>query len=159
MEKSFNFSFCFYVIRHAISRYCLIWSYICNKVCDAKRHDKMWKLKCSFPDVDPSIAFLLHSYLVSTVPRLVSWHCGMLGVRGAYAAASEMAAAVSRVCPQVQPPHNNTPSSLCVKLPRNFGGAWPEQSKVVAIVWGLSKVFWLNSLGKSKGADPRSRSP
>ena len=34
-------------------------------------------------------------------------------VRGAYATALEMAAAVSQACPQVQPPHDHTPSFLC----------------------------------------------
>ena len=34
--------------------------------------------------------------------------CGIDAVRGVYATASEMAVAVSRVCLQVQPPHNHT---------------------------------------------------
>ena len=36
-----------------------------------------------------------------------------LAIRGAYAAASEMATAVSWACPQAQPPHDHNPSSLC----------------------------------------------
>jgi len=39
------------VIRHAICRFCLIWSYICNKVWkDTIRPKKTQKLKCSFPN-------------------------------------------------------------------------------------------------------------
>jgi hypothetical protein len=51
MQKSFICFLCFYAVRHAIRRFCLIWSYICNKVQkDAKRCEKTQKLKCSFPD-------------------------------------------------------------------------------------------------------------
>jgi hypothetical protein len=51
MQKSFICFLCFYAVRHAIRRFCLIWSYICNKVQkDAKRRERTRKLKCSFPD-------------------------------------------------------------------------------------------------------------
>jgi len=64
MQKSFNFFLCFYVIRHAICRFCLIWSYICNKVQkDTIRHEKMQKLKTSFPDALLHYCILAHAYV------------------------------------------------------------------------------------------------
>ena len=44
---------------------------------------------------------------------VVDWPSDQGTVRQAYAAASEMAVAVSWACPQAQPPHDHTPSSLC----------------------------------------------
>jgi hypothetical protein len=59
MQKCFICFLCFYAARHAIRRFCLIWSYICNKVQkDTKRREKMQKLKCSFPDEGPSLLFV-----------------------------------------------------------------------------------------------------
>ena len=55
MEKSFNFSLCFYVIRHATSRFCLILSYLIFAIRCAKMQKDTIRCKNS------NVVFLISS--------------------------------------------------------------------------------------------------